>query len=427
MLILPIGLARCEEAMRHKYQGIMLLAVCCLLVSNTFSVIRVHAIATKPEWTIAIYLDSDNDLGYYAEKDVAEMMMVGSTKDVNVLIFWDKFDGPAYAYRVLQGGLQKLTVFNLNGIEPNMGDPRTLKDWVTYTSTNFPSAKFALLCWDHGDDFRGCMYDEHVPEEGFDLLTHQEMVVALKGLHIDVLIFGACVLQEIEVAYEYSAGGLDIGYIVANEGYDPMDGFPYDTILTSLTAMPTQSPLDFSKMLVDKYIYYYEYTGKAYSQAVTLSVVQLSKVDQVVADLKAMTEAIMVDMKGYAEIVSAASGRANLPWSQNGWERLIDLPTFVRTIHDKSLDPREVKYIDPALVENVVLASENLLTSLNDAILYHRNTRTMDKKGCSGIGIYFPKSLDSYEQQKHLYGDLYPLMAFANEGWLDFLYAYWNA
>jgi len=124
--------------------------------------------------------------------------------------------------------------------------------------------------------------------------------------------------------------------------------------------------------------------------------------------------------------VSAASGHANLPWSQNGWERLIDLPTFVRTIHDKSLDPRAVKYIDSAVVENVVSASENLWTSLNDAILYHRNTKAMDKKGCLGIGIYFPTSLDSYEHQKQLYGDLYPLMAFAHEGWLGFLYAYWN-
>jgi hypothetical protein len=138
-----------------------------------------------------------------------------------------------------------------------------------------------------------------------------------------------------------------------------------------------------------------------------------------------MTEAIMADMEGYAEIVSAASGHANLPWSEHGWERLDDLPTFVKTIHDKSLDPKEVKDIAPSVVESVVLSSEALLTSLDDAILYHRSLAAMEKKGCLGIAIYFPTSRESYIHNPFIYGKLYPKMAFAKQGWLDFMFAYW--
>jgi len=180
-------------------------------------------------------------------------------------------------------------------------------------------------------------------------------------------------------------------------------------------------------MLVDRYIDYYEYTGKAFSQAVTLSVVQTSEIGEAVSCLGMMTEAIMMDMVGYADIVSSASGRANLPWSQNGWERLIDLPTFVATIREKSLNAREVRRIDPVLVRRVVSAADVLLSSLDDAVVYHRNIRAMDKKSCLGIGIFFPANRDSYEQNKRLYGDLYPLMEFSQQGWLEFLFSYWEA
>jgi len=400
-----------------------------LIMMTLFSatVVPIQAPTLKrPQWTIAVYLDSDNNLDDWAQKDVNEMMMVGSTKDVNVLVLWDRSDGPAHAYRVLPGALEELRDYALNGIETNMGDPATLRSWVTYSTRKFPSEKYMLLCYDHGDDFRGCMYDEHIPDEGFDLLTHQEVVSALSGFHIDILAYSACVLQTIEVSYEYLVGGLDIGYYVANEGYDPMDGFPYDTILAKLVAKPAQSPLTLSNILLDDYIDYYQYVGTAYSQAVTLSVVDISKVGKAVTDLRSMTEAMMGDMYGYANIVSAASGNANLPWSEHGWERLIDLPTFVSTVHAKSLNPREVRGINPVVVEAVVSTSGVLMTSLNDTIIYRRNVNAMEKKGCIGISIYFPTSQDSYENNKHLYGDLYPLMAFADEGWLDFMFAYWK-
>jgi len=304
--------------MRKTHKITMLLAVCCLSVSSLISAVaQVAAAGKRAQWTLAIYLDSDNDLDYWADLDVQEMMVVGSTKDVNVIILRDTYDGPAYAYKVLQGGLEELTDFALNGIETNMGDPTTLNDWVTYTTSEFSSNNYALLMWDHGDDFKGAMFDEHTPYAEEDWLTHQEIVTALTGFHIDVLIYGACLLQEIEVDYEYFVGELDIDYYVANEGYDPMDGFPFDTILANLTATPTQSPLEFSIMLVDEYIDFYDEWGGGCAYHATLTVAQLDKMGIVTTDLRTMTEAIMADMEGYAQIVSAGKGHGNLPWSQH--------------------------------------------------------------------------------------------------------------
>ena len=388
---------------------------------------------TLADWTLAIYLDSDNNLDIWAQKDVNEMLSVGSTNTVNVIVLWDTTTGPAHVYMVLKGELRELKDCKLNGIETNMGDPQTLREFVSYTFSSFPAERYALLAWDHGDDFRGCMYDNHIPYDGFDLLTHQEVVTALAGFKVDVLIYAACVLSMVEVAYEYYASGLDIDYYVANEGYDPMPGFPYDTILAKLVAQSSMSSLALAKTFVDDYIDYYAITGKRRAMSldqqyrqVTLSVIQLSKMGDVVSDIKGMASAMIPEMGAYAGIVSDARGHANLPWCENGWERDVDLPTLVKVIHDESLDARYTRDVDPATVTSVVSASGSAMMSLSDAILYCRSLHPMEKTGCLGMGVYFPSSRGSYEHCGMIYGECYGQVLFANEIWLDFLNAYWD-
>jgi len=405
-----------------KRIAVMIILVLILLPIST----TVFAANLTSDWTLAIFLDSDNNLDLWAQKDLNEMMAVGSTPSMNIIVYWDRYDGPAHCYKVVKDNLIELKDSKLNGIEPNMGDPMTLREFVKYAYGKFPARKHAILCFDHGDDFRGCMYDEHIPFEGFDLLTHQEVVTALSNFKIDVLIYSACVLSTIEVAYEYYASGLDINYYVANEGYDPMDGFPYDQILSRLKAQPNIEPFELSRIFVDEYIDYYTYTGKAYSQAVTLSVTKINEIGKVTSDTKNMVQAIEQDMQGYTGIVSDARGQANLPWSENGWERLIDLQTFVKTIHNESLKPENTKNIEPTVKNAVLSSSAALLTSLSNAIVYHRNTPAMEKAGCKGICVYFPTSQGSYQNNKNLYGSLYETMKFAGEGWLGFLNAYWS-
>ncbi len=371
-------------------------------------------------------MDSDNDLDVWAQKDLIEMMMVGSSSKVNVIVFWDGFESPGYAFRIIRNGFERLPEFSLDGVEPNMGAPSTLREFADFVFTTFPARHYALLLWDHGDDFRGAMFDSHIPGKGFDFLTHQEMVEALAGFKIDVLIYAACVMSTIEVAYEYYSSGLNIDYYVANEGYDPMDGFPYHAILTKLVATSDVSSFRLAKLFVDEYVDYYTSQGKAYSQSVTLSFLELDQIGQVVSDLQEMTQAIKKAIAHYAPIISDARGHANLPWSENGWERLIDLTTFVKTIHDETEDPKMVWNIDPAIIDAVLSASQRLLQSLMEAVVYVRNTPVMDRKGCGGIAIYFPTSWNSFEKNRHMYGSLYSSMQFAAQGWLDFLYAHWN-
>jgi hypothetical protein len=383
--------------------------------------------AKAAQWTVAFYMGSDNGLDSWAEKDVLELRAVGSTNNVNIILFWDTDIGPGYMYKVYKNNLVELTDFEYDGIEPNMGDPTVLRSFVSYTFKKFPARNSALVLWDHGDDFRGLMYDEHIPNQGFDLLSNQEVISALSGFKINTMIYAACVMSQIDVTYEYAIEGLNVDYLVATEGYDTMDSFPFDWVLSSLASRPNMTPLEFSVMAVDQYVDFYTSVGKAYSQAATMSVIKVDAADELGDAVIQLSTHLGKDMPGYAPIISSARGQANLPWSQNGWDRLVDLKIFLQSIHDQSLDPSAVTEIDPAVVSSVVTAADTALAKVPQTVLYVRSLKTMDKHGTCGIGVFFPTSRNSFDNNKNLYGASYDATAFATAGWLDFLYAYWDA
>ena len=410
-----------------KGQAIIHSFCVCLVLFAALSFMPAPGYAAPPaKWTVAFYMSSDNGLDSWAQKDVLELKAVGSTKDVNVVLFWDTNSGPGHMYKVYKDNLLELTDFEYNGVEPNMGDPTVLRSFVSYTFKKFPAKHSALVLWDHGDDFRGLMFDEHIPDQGFDLLSNQELVDALAGFRINTLIYAACVMSEMDVAYEYAVKGLNVDYLVATEGYDTMDSFPFDWVLFSLTSRPDLTPLEFSTMAVDRYIDFYESVGKPYGQAATMSVIQINTADELGHAVLQLSSSLQTDMEGYAPIISNARGQANLPWTENGWDRLVDLKVFIQSIRDQSLDPSAVTGIEPAVVSSVVNAAETALAKIPETVLYVRSLQAMDKHGVCGISVFFPTSRDSFANNKNLYGVFYDVMAFARDGWLDFLYAYWQ-
>jgi len=430
---------------RGSSRRLLCLSVSAVVAMSLFASTALgQAIDNVADWTIAIYMDSDNDLDIWAQEDVNQMLTVDSTGSVNIVLLWDTETGPALAYHVLNGKLESLQSCELHGIETNMGDGETLREFVSYTTSNFESDKFMLVLWDHGDDSLGVCFDYHPgTDEGIDYLTHQEVVSALSGLKTDVLLFAACVLAMIEVAYEYCESDAEVDYIVASEGYDPMPGFPWDTILTELVAHPDMDSLALATLVVDEHVDYYnvkhwaetgphqetempqgEDPGTAWwwmsYEHVTFTVLDVSRMGEVASDMDDLVRAIIPEMDEYEIILSDARTDAILPWSQNGWERSVDLPRLVKAVRDRSSGA-------------VASSCEAVLESVSDAIVYHR---TLDERsGYEGMGIFFPMSLAMYENCQVYYGqwpvpqwsEYYGEMLFADETWLDFLYAYWGA
>jgi len=391
-----------------KTTQVIRIFVLCLV---TLSVLAVQSsqgarIENGATWTFMVYLDADNNLDAYASYSLGMMQQVGSTPNVNVVVLWDGYYTPACIYKVVKDGLEEVGGFVLNGREVNMGDSLTLEAFVDYAMRKFRAGHYVLVLWDHGNDVSGICWDEH-PD---DHLTHAEVALALSGHHIDLLATDACLMSMAEVAYEYNQYSFDTDYLVGSENYVPVAGYPYDTILDGLNQNPSMSELEAVQMITVCFAEFYRprahFNGGVMG---SLSAIDIAEMDEVVSSLATLTTTLMEDMDANHELISEARGEGNLPWSEYGWDQYVDLPTFVETIALETAD------------KDVKDAGNVLLSRLSEAIVALGNTEPMESASAKGMGIWFPPSYHA------MWGlSTYAATRFASEGWLDFLYAYWN-
>jgi hypothetical protein len=368
----------------------------------------------KTSWKFLLYLDADNSLDVYAgahhvsvvESDFQELISVGSTTDAAAYVLVDRYAGPANLFKVLPGKMQELTDFALNDKEANMGDPATLRSFVSYTSKTAPSEHTLLIFWDHGSP-RGVAWDDHASDApgGTDFLSQWEVVQALSGYKVDVIGADECNVGHTEVAYEYAIG-LQTEYLVAAETYTGWRGFPYDALLRELTDHPSMTPREVAAMMVEQTQILLDKPPYSGERINSHSAIDLAKMPELVASLKDLTNLLTPNMDIYAGTVSKARGAAQYCYGANAIN-VIDLGTFVKRISSE------------ARSQGVLDACSAVLASLDAAIVSMHATGSTDHM-LTGLGIGFPNH--SWEMSSY-----YPSFAFADQGWMDFLKAYWAA
>ena len=108
------------------------------------------------EWTMMFYMDSDNNLEDPQMNDLEEMLAVGSSPNVNIIVLADRSekgdDEEGYTNRAV-GGIRNWTTAKLMVVERgrlreladwgevNMGDPNNLKKFLETVTTQFPAKK----------------------------------------------------------------------------------------------------------------------------------------------------------------------------------------------------------------------------------------------------------------------------------------------
>lgn len=393
----------------------------CALLLFAFVCTALNNVTAKPNrsiasWTVLVYLDADNNLDSLTQTDLDELMAVGSTDDVNVLALVDRRYDIANLYKICEGDLENQTDFELNGQEVNMGDPKTLRSFVSYARDNFPADHTLLFFWDHGTPLLGVGVDEHTGvSDASDWLSHQEVVEALESFKIDIVATDECLVGQIEVAYEYFIGGLQTEYLIASEGYIGYIGFPYDAILARLVNDPDMSARDLSLVIIEEFSSLLSQPPYMSEVVTAQSAIALNEIDEVVGNLGTLTQLLTEEMKRYVGVISAARSRSMLPWGEYGMEAVVDLKTLVEHIGDCAPESSAIKE-----------ASLAVLTSLDRAVLGVGTTMVTETLPFEGMGIFFPPSSNAFEHHLPTALALYETFAFAQDGWLDFLETYWK-
>ena len=189
-----------------------------------------------PGWTLAVWMDGDNDLEPLVLWDLDELeRAVGP--DVRVVVQADRapgyvrWDGDWTGARryVLQAdgarGVVSPVAADLG--ERDMGDPAELAEFLLWADAVAPSEHLAVALWDHGGGY-WIASDEtsrSVMTVAGELQDALQPVIDARGRRVDVIAFDACNMGQWEVAHAL-APQADV--LVASEAWVNNQGLGYD-------------------------------------------------------------------------------------------------------------------------------------------------------------------------------------------------------
>jgi len=387
-----------------------------------------------------VYMAGDNNLDPEGNLDLKEMKRVGSTAAVNIVAQFDRATGhTARRYYLRKGGTVNADAVASIG-KVNTGDPKCLIDFIHWGVKTYPAEHYLLVLWNHGqgwddtDIFADDRYRSlrrlatgpirnalfHTPvqrvlrqaKHGYearailiddnskDFLDNQETkkvladtAALLKG-KLDVIGMDACLMSMAEVAYQFHDSA---SYTVGSEETEPGAGWPYNTILGALAKNPGMSPLDLSKLIVDKYLASY-----GPSDGVTYSACDLSKADALataVTGLAAALKAGLGSQDTRLRIMSARNQVQSYAVRDN-----IDLVDFCSLLTGSGVTPA------------ITTACRNVVQAVESGYVITQGYKGAELKDSHGVAIYFPTQKVS---------PLYAGLDFSRKtGWDAFLKAY---
>lgn len=311
------------------------------------------AVKTTKKWNIILFVAADNDLDPFARRNIKQLVNVGSTKNINILVHLDIRNNNQKMTRWYY--VEKNNLVLLNGDDPSTqrmdsGDPHSLISWITFALENFPAEHNALIFWNHGsgtidpgasrtiniseffvfnpesekyDLDRSIGYLDLLNDRGLcwddttgNFLTNQKLEYALntccqgplKGKLFDVIGFDACLMGMTEVA-EIIKRYAHI--MVASEEVELGTGWHYERILSSLINSNTDfDALDLARTIVQNYNKTYAPITNDY----TLSALDLSLMSAIEKNIDTVAKLLVECLKKQKN----NSVKQILKWCRNG-------------------------------------------------------------------------------------------------------------
>jgi alpha-tubulin suppressor-like RCC1 family protein len=286
---------------------------------------------TNAKWTILIYMDSDNNLEQYAVNDFAELALIGSDLNRNVVVMLDGYNGvslpgnwsDARRGRVLVNDVPDTNWGESLG-EVNMGDPQTLTDFIVWGVEEYPAENVALILWDHGDGWRvqpdaegagvaaqGKLAPQWIADDitSGDRLTLKELESALEDAvanwthdndYVDIIGMDACLMGMLEVAAAVESYA---SYMVTSEDEIQPEGWPYTAIMEWLEENPTVNAKSFAIQMVNEFGNYYAISGKN----ATLSAIDLLQAGDVEDAIDELAQSLMGNWQDDTAAVAASA------------------------------------------------------------------------------------------------------------------------
>ncbi|MCD8179926.1 MAG: clostripain-related cysteine peptidase [Firmicutes bacterium] len=346
--------------------------------------------ATGRSWTVLVYMcgGSGETLNGSSSEKLDDMMKVEYPENISVVV---QTGGSVewHTKGVYSDYLQRFEVGNGTmyladqAVAANMGDYRTLADFLMWGISNYESDSYMLiLSGAGGGSICGMAYDELNDD---DSLTLEEISYALSlaGKNFDIIGLDAPLMGSLETA---SALSTSADYLVCSQDIQGADSWDYAGFLQAMCESPSAGADEIGKAVCRTYYDKCVQNGTAADAA--MSVVDMSKISTLTQAFDGMAGEMLTatdSLDTYANLSNAINsvhiyGGAT---DEEGYSNSIDLGDAAVKIGGYVGNTADV-----------------LIEALNDAVVYRVcGERQMNS---SGLSVYYPICADSEELQEYM-------------------------
>lgn len=272
--------------------------------------------------TVLVYIAADNNLSSFALQDLAEMkegMAQVSDGTLHLLVYIDTGSSPRLVELKKQNGQVVEDVVRTYDDRNSVGVDETLEVFdAVFTNPDFLAESYGLIYWSHADGWipYGEVSTRWVGQDKTDgdhRMNLSELVTVLQSApHLDFLMFDACFMASVEVAYEVRSFA---DYYIASPTETPGPGAPYQVLVPLMAA--DQAAVQMGQAYCDYYAANYNggigISNSNWTGGASLCVMRTDALEA----LAALTTQLLP-----AEVVDIASlKKAVFDYDHDGWGR----------------------------------------------------------------------------------------------------------
>ncbi len=246
--------------------------------------------------SVLVYLSAQNSLAGNVSRDIEEMLSAASNMGENdrLVLFLD--DNNYSRFYEIKKNTKGRSLYNLTPVYQydnnlNSATPEDFDAVLNYFFQKYKAEDYGLVMWSHGSGWISTQSSNNkIQRRSFAVDTDQGTttrmditdmgVVLRKYPQFEYILFDACFMQTVEVAYELRAAAK---YIIGSPAEIPGNGAPYDLLLPVLFRKASADYI--AQGIVNTYGNYYN--SGYYASGVVLSAIKTDELDGFV-DVMAM-------------------------------------------------------------------------------------------------------------------------------------------
>lgn len=342
--------------------------------------------------TVLVYFAADNNLSSNVEGDIAAMEKGLQKTDMhngNLVIYVDKKGKSPRLLRLVQeGDSVRRELIEEYAIDHASATAERLRQVLRQVTDAYPSDQYGLVLWSHGTAWLPSDHKNYLRSFGTDSGGHSmrvnDLTAALADYHFDFLLFDACYMASLEVAYALRHC---TDYLIASPTEVLTDGFPYQLFMQDLF-MPEANVVNVAKQ-------FYTYYQSSYG---TISVTKTEELTALAAACRAIFQG-----KSEEELFTVPVEELQImEYLTGNVHALYDCADYVRRL---ATDAQYAEF--QSCLERAVIYKA---TTPKSAYAYAYGTY-LPMNRFSGLSIYVPQAeleeLNSWYQQLDWYQAVY--------------------